>query len=252
VRVANPPVAGLAERIDLAESRRIDATDLPRTIACHRLGCDACAYLLLAGHEHVIYRIAAGGQAWPAETLLGLLFVELHHAVDTLRVAEEPLHPDYFARALRQHVPPAYYAHYLGLIREDASVIRAPRSTNSARKKRGLPPYPDLHRTGPSIDAPVPFVSYREETDMLIDDCPTPLIDLPTILARATPLAKDVAGMISSGYSKAEIAESLRISRRRIKAALESLHIVPPPRWAALETSKRLARAKRLAQSSAV
>jgi hypothetical protein len=231
-----PPVAGLPDRMAKADAARIDPADIPKPLACHRLGCELCSIQLARGHEHLVYSLAQGQWPFPAETLLTPLWLELKAAVGRLRTstkrrtkkvppAELPPAdvPGYLWRELRRMVPPGYWSHFRGDCREDDPTVRASRSTNTYRARRELPLYQDLRKTGPSLDAPVAFRTLDGAYNDIPDSRHSTTIEYVDLLEFATPLQLDVAGLFASGYSMNEIATNLGISNRRVRAARDAL-----------------------------
>jgi hypothetical protein len=231
-----PPVAGLPDRMAKADAARIDPDDIPKPLACHRLGCELCMIQLARGHEHLVYSLAQGQWPFPAETLLTPLWLELQAAVGRLRTSTKrrtkkvppaELPPDrvprYLWGELRRQVSPGYWSHFRGDCREDDPTLRASRATNKYRADHGLPIYSDLRKTGPSLDAPVAFRTIDGAYHDMPDTRHPVTIEHVDLLEFATPLQRDVAGLLASGYSMNAVATNLGISDRRVRAACDAL-----------------------------
>lgn len=230
------PVAGLQ---DLAAKLPPDADQAAELLRQLRAGqFDAGSVSISEGRRTTIYyptvvaafmpllaraiRVPAFGQAcargWHDDRL-GFLFLRLVQAVHRLRCNDK-------LDAVKE-IERELYRGRLGYLREISEDIRPPASTNSDRKKRGLPPLPTLKRVR-EIERNGRFVDPLEDDETLAEagliTQPAEIHETEELVAE-TPLERSIIGLLKAGFSEREIAASLRTTRHQVRRIIAILRL---------------------------
>ena len=210
------PPAGLAEAIAAAKAAALDPAAIPALLAAHQGGCDKAAQALTRGLTYLVYEAAAGDHhEWLADLYLGFA-----DAIARLRKrGTDPV------AAITAELQRCVRDHYRS---ETRSVLPNP-STNSSRRKRGDDPHPGLRRVesierrGRRVD---PFSDYAtlRDNELVDNDGDADMkLDIEDAMSKMTPLHKNVAGLLKSGMSQREIADSLGMSRAQVRKIIKIL-----------------------------